>query len=237
MIERRQFQHLGQFSNDWLSARYHFSFADYHHDARMGCGVLRVWNDDAIQPGTGFNPHSHRDMEIVTYIRQGAITHHDSLGNVGRTEAGQVQVMSAGRGITHAEYNRESEITTLFQIWLLPRQRGLPARWETRPFPRQQGKMQLLASGWPEDGDMPQIHADARVWGVTLADGQQIHHELGQSAAYLVPCLGTLLVNDTTLQPRDGAVIQDEPVLTLTAQGMVECVMVELPRQAYTTSR
>ena len=129
MLQLRPFARLGTFDNEWLHAHYHFSFADYFDPARMGQGKLRVWNDDTIMPQTGFPPHGHRDMEIVTYVRHGAITHEDSLGNVGRTEAGQVQVMSAGTGIRHAEYNREDQPTTLFQIWILPRAQGLPPRW------------------------------------------------------------------------------------------------------------
>ena len=118
MIERRPASELGRFRNDWLNARYHFSFADWHDPARMGWGALRVWNDDEIAPKTGFPPHGHADMEIITYVRAGAITHQDSLGNSGRTVAGDVQVMSAGSGIRHAEYNLEPETTKIFQIWI-----------------------------------------------------------------------------------------------------------------------
>ena len=103
MIEIRRFSDLGTFQNEWLKAHYHFSFSHYYDPARMGHGKLRVWNDDTIQPQTGFPPHGHRDMEIITYVRQGAITHQDSMGNKGRTEAGDVQVMSAGNGIQHSE--------------------------------------------------------------------------------------------------------------------------------------
>lgn len=228
MIELRPFNHLGQFSNDWLTARYHFSFAEYHHDARMGWGPLRVWNDDQIQPNTGFNPHSHRDMEIITYVRQGAITHHDSLGNVGRTQAGQVQVMSAGTGITHAEYNREAEICQLFQIWILPRQRGLTPRWETRPFPRQHGIMQILASGYDQDGDVPKINQDARIWGGSLDAGDHLTHRLDGRAAYVVSARGVLSLNNHVLAERDGAALRDEVSLHLQAQTAADLVLVEL---------
>jgi redox-sensitive bicupin YhaK (pirin superfamily) len=114
MIQLRPFDSLGAFRNEWLNAHHHFSFGGYHDEQRMGLGRLRVWNDDEVAPGTGFDPHPHRDMEIVTYIREGAITHRDNLGNEGRTEAGDVQVMHAGTGITHAEYNREEIPTRLF---------------------------------------------------------------------------------------------------------------------------
>ena len=132
MIDLRPLASLGQFEIDWLSARHHFSFGHYMDPARMGVGHLRVWNDDTIAPGGGFERHGHRDMEIITYVRRGAITHRDHLGNEGRTEAGDVQVMSAGKGILHEEHNRESEPTEIFQIWIEPNQRGVAPRWEAR---------------------------------------------------------------------------------------------------------
>jgi len=128
MIERRPFESLGGANHGWLNAKHHFSFADYHDPERMGWGSLRVWNDDTIAPNTGFPPHPHADMEIITYVREGAITHQDSLGNKGRTVAGDVQVMSAGTGIRHSEYNLEPDTTRIFQIWI----RGISGR--TRPF-------------------------------------------------------------------------------------------------------
>ena len=135
MIELRPFASLGGADHGWLKARHHFSFADYRDPERMRWGSVRVWNDDEIAPQSGFPPHPHHDMEIVTYVRTGAISHRDSLGNSGRTEAGQVQVMSAGSGITHAEYNLEDEATDLFQIWILPSEIGGTPRWDMRPFP------------------------------------------------------------------------------------------------------
>ena len=119
MIDIRKFASLGHADHGWLDARHHFSFADYHDPGRMGWGAIRVWNDDEIAAKSGFPPHPHRDMEIITYVRTGAITHQDSMGNKGRTGAGDVQVMSAGTGVRHAEYNLEDEATTLFQIWVL----------------------------------------------------------------------------------------------------------------------
>ena len=124
MIELRPFSSLGGANHGWLDAKHHFSFANYYDPARTSWGNLRVWNDDTIAPQTGFPPHPHRDMEIITYVREGAITHQDNLGNAGRTEAGDVQVMSAGTGIAHAEYNLEPETTTWFQIWIEPRSGG-----------------------------------------------------------------------------------------------------------------
>jgi redox-sensitive bicupin YhaK (pirin superfamily) len=147
MIDIRPFNSLGAFRNDWLNARHHFSFSGYHDPKRMGVGALRVWNDDEIAPGTGFGAHPHQNMEIITFVRQGAITHKDSLGNVGATRAGDVQVMHAGTGITHAELNQETEATRLFQIWIIPDQTGVKPGWEAREFPRNAGAgLQILAS-------------------------------------------------------------------------------------------
>ncbi|WP_374448580.1 pirin family protein, partial [Stella sp.] len=173
MIERRPFASLGRFRNEWLNARHHFSFGEYYDPARMNVGALRVWNDDEIQPGTGFPPHPHRDMEIITYVRSGAITHEDSLGNRGRTEAGDVQVMSAGTGIRHAEYNVEEVPTTLFQIWIVPDRRGVQPRWDAKPFPKgdRAGRWVTLASGRTGDEDALRIYQDAAVLGATVLAG------------------------------------------------------------------
>lgn len=227
MLDPRPFARLGTFRNDWLNAHYHFSFADYHDPARMGVGALRVWNDDTIAPHGGFAPHGHRDMEIITYIREGAITHEDSLGNIGRTEAGQVQVMSAGTGIRHAESNREDTPTTLFQIWILPRAQGLPPRWETRPFPRGHGRLEVLASGFPGD-DALVIHQDARVLGARLDKGDRVVHPLGSHSAYVVAARGSVAVNGVILGPRDGIAAEGEAELDITADEDSEIVMVEL---------
>lgn len=227
MLELRPFARLGTFENDWLNAHYHFSFADYFDPARMGVGKLRVWNDDTIAPHTGFPPHGHRDMEIITYVREGAITHEDSLGNLGRTEAGQVQVMSAGSGIRHAEYNREDQPTTLFQIWIMPNAQGLPPRWETKPFPRAHGKLEILASGMQGDNAL-KIHQNARVLGGTLDRGDRVVHPLGHHAAYVVAAKGVLMVNGMRLNPRDGLVATDEGELAIEAGEDAEVVIVEL---------
>src|SRR3954454_11865773 len=136
MIDIRPFASLGHADHGWLNARHHFSFADYHDPRRMSWGAIRVWNDDEIAARSGFPPHPHADMEIITYVRTGAITHQDSLGNQGRTGAGDVQVMSAGSGTRHAEFNVEPHATTLFQIWIEPKSRGGAPSWGAKPFPR-----------------------------------------------------------------------------------------------------
>tara|TARA_B100000965_G_scaffold163907_1_gene136471 strand:- start:81 stop:785 length:705 start_codon:yes stop_codon:yes gene_type:complete len=225
---------LGRFSNDWLNARYHFSFAGYYDPARTGLGPLLVWNDDTIEPGRGFDPHGHRDMEIITYVRRGAITHADNLGNQGRTEAGDVQVMSAGTGILHAEYNKEDDPTTLFQIWIEPNQTGIEPRWDARKFPKEtrDGRLEILASGRPEDRDSDAltIHQDAAVLGATLTAGEEIAHRLGAGrSAYIVPARGTLEINGRPAPERSGTAVTDVDDITIRAMTEAEVVVVDVP--------
>ncbi len=233
MIDVRRFSSLGRFHNDWLNARHHFSFGSYHDPARQGFGRLVVWNDDEIAAGTGFDPHPHRDMEIVTYIRAGAITHRDSLGNEGRTEAGDVQVMHAGTGIVHAEYNRESEATRLFQIWIMPDRPGAAPGWSTRPFPgRTVGSLTVLASGRAGDAgaDALPLNADAALLAGRLDKGDSITIALAPGrGAYLVPAIGSVSVNGTKLATRDGAAISGESALVITADEASELVLVDVP--------
>lgn len=234
MIQVQPFAQLGRFQNDWLDARYHFSFGEYRDRTRMGIGGLRVWNDDAIAPGAGFDPHPHRDMEIVTYVREGAITHRDSLGNEGRTEAGDIQVMHAGSGIVHSEYNNEAIPTRLFQIWIIPSERGVAPGWGTRKFPRvgaegAGGGLVALADGRAQaDGSALKLHADAAVLAANLAPGQSVTHRLAPGRiAYLVPSTGAVTANGVPIATRDGATITDEPTLTITATEAAEIVLVD----------
>ena len=233
MIDVRPFNSLGGADHGWLKARHHFSFDSYRDPKRQQWGALRVWNDDEIAPQTGFDPHPHRDMEIITYVRQGAITHQDSLGNTGRTGAGDVQVMSAGSGIVHGEFNKEDETTTLFQIWIQTDQRDAPPRWGAKQFPKDQRQagFEVLASGRPGDaetGALP-LYADAAVLATTLKAGQILTQKLGAGrAAYLVPATGTITVNGVVLATRDGAAIRDEAVLEIIAQADAELVLVEV---------
>jgi redox-sensitive bicupin YhaK (pirin superfamily) len=230
MIQVRPFATLGRFRNDWLNARHHFSFGHYHDPRRMGFGRLRVWNDDEIAAGAGFDPHPHREMEIVTYLREGAITHRDNLGNEGRTVAGDVQVMHAGTGIVHAEYNREPAPTRLFQIWIEPDRRGAAPGWQTRQFPRESG-IAVLASGRVQDADtgaLP-LHADAAVLAGTLRAGETATVRIGAGRrAYLVPATGAVTVNGTQAGARDGVAISDESEVTIVANEDAEIVMVDV---------
>ncbi|HEY1613908.1 MAG TPA: pirin family protein [Rhizomicrobium sp.] len=230
MIERRPFRDLGGANHGWLNAKHHFSFADYHNPDRMHWGALRVWNDDEIAAQTGFPPHPHANMEIITYIREGAITHRDSLGNEGRTGAGDVQVMSAGSGVRHAEYNLESGPTTLFQIWILPTRAGGEPSWGTRPFPKadRSGRFVALASGSANDNEALPIRADARVLGATLKAGETASYEMAEGRhAYLVPAKGVVEINGVRIEARDGAAIKDEAMLEIRALEDSELVMVD----------
>ena len=230
MIERRPFDKLGGADHGWLRARHHFSFASYYDPARMSHGALRVWNDDEIAPNTGFPPHPHADMEIITYVRQGAITHEDSLGNKGRTEAGDVQVMSAGTGIRHSEYNLEPVKTTLFQIWIEPDRTGGKPSWGAKPFPKgdRTGRFVTLASGFEGDTEALPIRASARVLGATLRKGERAEYPLGKGRnAYLVPAIGAVEIDGVRLNARDGAAIRDQETVTVTALEDSEIVLVD----------
>jgi len=230
MIELRPYKDLGGANHGWLATRHHFSFAGYRDPERMHWGKLRVWNDDLIAPGTGFDPHPHQDMEIITYVREGAITHQDSLGNTGRTAAGDVQVMSAGTGIRHAEYNRENDPTRLFQIWIIPDARGGQPRWDARPFPKgdRAGRFVTLASGVAGDEEALPIRASARVLGATLKAGQQAEYRLSAGRrAYLVPAAGKIEVNGIEASAGDGLAVADESVLRVTASEDSELVLVD----------
>lgn len=232
MIDIRPFDSLGRLDIDWLAARHHFSFGHYRDPQRMGLGALRVWNDDTIQPGTGFDPHPHRDMEIITYVRSGAITHRDRLGNEGRTEAGDVQVMSAGTGIVHAEYNLEDEPTRIFQIWILPSGDGFEPRWEARRFPKDDraGELVVLASGRDGDDGALRINQDAAVFGATFRAGQGVTHRLGNGRnAYLVAATGSITVNGLPAKARDGVAVSDEDGIEVRAVEDAEIVLVDVP--------
>jgi redox-sensitive bicupin YhaK (pirin superfamily) len=230
MIDVRPFSSLGGADHGWLKAKHHFSFAGYHDPARMGWGALRVWNDDQIAAGQGFPPHPHADMEIITYVRKGAITHQDSLGNRGRTLAGDVQVMSAGTGVRHAEYNLEDEETTLFQIWIEPDGRGGAPSWGAKPFPKEgrSGRFTALASGFPEDADALPIRARARVLGASLKAGERAAYDLGaERRGYIVSASGSVTVNGLRLLARDGAAVRDEARLEVEALEDAELVLVD----------
>lgn len=230
MIELRPFATLGAANHGWLDAHHHFSFAGYYDHDRTHWGNLRVWNDDSIAPKTGFPAHPHSDMEIITYVRKGAISHRDSLGNSGRTEAGDVQVMSAGSGIQHSEFNLEDEATDLFQIWILPDERGGAPSWGTQPFPRgdRAGRFVVLASGKEGDEGALPIRTDARVLGATVKAGDSISYPLTPDRhVYLVPATGKVRIDDVEVNARDGAAITGVDSINLTAIEDSEIVLVD----------
>lgn len=224
---------LGGFKNDWLNSRFHFSFADYHDAARMNFGPLRVINDDLIKAGSGFDLHPHRDMEIITYVRTGAVHHRDTLGHKGQTGAGDVQVMSAGTGIAHAEHADPSEDTTLFQIWIQPRRRGVQPRWEQAAFPKAPvtGALKLLVSG--REGEAVNgvlaIHQDAALYGGRMTQGTALAHDVrGPTGAYVVISAGEVEVNGTRLKMGDGAEVTAEETLQIRSLTDAELLLIEV---------
>ena len=230
MIEHRPVSELGGGDLGWLKALHHFHISGHGNPAHQPLGNLYVWNDDDIAPGTGFPLHAHRDVEIITYVREGYVSHLDSLGNEGLTEAGDVQVMSAGTGIQHAEVGAPDQRTKIFQIWLHPRTRGGQPKWGTKPFPKDDraGRLVVLASGFADDVDGLAINADARVLGATLTGGQSISYDIAAGRkAYVVATSGRIKVNDVVLEARDGAAVRDERSLRIEALADTEIVLVD----------
>jgi len=213
----------------WLKAKHHFAVTPGGNPANRPLGALVVWNDDEIAPGTGFGLHGHADMEIISYVREGTVTHRDSIGNIGHTAAGDVQVISAGTGIRHSEQNLGAEPLQLFQIWLRPRASGGEPQWGTRRFPKvdRANQFVVLASGLPGDSDALPIRADARVLGAMLLAGARLEYELGGLRhAYVAPARGVVAVNGHRLAVGDGIAAIDEPRLTILAQEDTELILV-----------
>ena len=232
MIDMRPYRTLGGGHHGWLKTRHHFSFADYEEEERHGWGALSVWNDNEIAPGAGFPAHPHSNIDIITYVRQGAIMHDDSLGNRARMEAGSVQVLSAGSGIRHSEYNKDDETAHLFQIWIKPEQSGGAPAWSDRRFPKtdRAGQFIVLASGFQQDLDAAPLRSGARVLGLALTAGQRVEYRPDpRRHLYLVPACGTVLVNGLRAAERDGIAIADEDSLVLEALDDCDLVMVDAP--------
>ena len=231
MIEHRPLGQMDGADLGWLRAKYHFQVRPQGNARHKPLGDLYVWNDDDIAPGAaGFGMHGHRDVEIVTYVREGHVSHRDSLGNEGVILAGDVQVMSAGSGIRHDGLPSPVERTKVYQIWLHPRTTGGEPRWGTKPFPKSEraGRFSVLASGFAEDVDALAIRTDARLLGSTLTHGQQLSHRLADGVgAYLVTTSGRVSVNDVTLDPQDGAAITDIADLRIVTHDDTEVLLVE----------
>jgi hypothetical protein len=215
----------------WLSTYWHFSFSDYYDPGNMNWGTLRVFNDDVIHGGGGFGMHPHRDMEIITYVAEGELEHQDHLGNRGVIHPGEVQVMSAGKGIVHAEYNASPDKDVhLMQLWVLPRHKNTPPRWEQKQFTPQQrqGKLLPVVSAGDQSGTLA-IDQDATIYVSALKAGQQVRHQIRQKHAYLFVIDGAVSVNDAQLSKGDQARIADEKVLDVRASKDAELILLDLP--------
>ena len=228
MIKVKKYQSLGGADYGWLKARHHFSFGNYYDPERVSFGKLRVVNDDIVQPGTGFETHPHRHMEIITYVRRGAITHRDSQGNEGRTEAGDVQVMSAGTGIFHSEHNYEDTETVLYQIWLEPNSKAIQPRWDQRQFPKDpvSTELNVLASGDKSGGLL--INQNATIYGGKLHANTAIDHPV-QQQAYLLVSAGSVDIDGHSLEAGDGCEITDTQQLSITALTDAEVLVIDVP--------
>lgn len=230
MLQLRRFETLSGGDHHWLKTRHHFAVDPNGDPAHRPLGSLIVWNDDEVAPRTGFPMHPHRDMEIITYVREGLVRHQDTTGAQGVITAGNVQAFSAGTGIRHAEYNPGDAPLKIFQIWLRPRHRGNTPHWANKTFPKldRAGQLVPLASGFPGDQDAVPINADARVLGATLKPGQRIDYLLSPNRyAYLVPARGSLEVNGLFVRPRDGVAISEETVISIEAKDQAEIVLVD----------
>ena len=233
MISIFPYAELGNHNYGWLDARYHFNFADYYNPEKSGYPPLIVWNDDRIQPGTGFPMHSHRDMEIITYIRQGAITHEDSLGNKGVTKAGEIQIMSAGTGITHSEYNHEDIETLLFQIWIHPNENNIQPRWENVAINSfHEPGIHILASGEKEleNSNIIKLFQDATLYLINGEQEKDLDFELKNGRQmYLVVAKGAVMINKNIVKSSDGVFINNENKLDFNFQEDSELLFFDLP--------
>ncbi|GIU07620.1 MULTISPECIES: pirin-like bicupin family protein [unclassified Shewanella] len=240
MLKHYPYNSLGQANHGWLKAKHHFSFAHYYNPARTGFGKLLVVNDDWVEAGMGFPPHPHRNMEIISFIRSGAITHQDSSGNKGITAAGEVQVMSAGSGIVHSEYNRSKDPLTLYQIWIETNKQNVKPRWESQKFPtQQQESLTLLVSGYNEDKSKREtkplfINQEARIYGGRLALGAMIEHHIHHQA-YILASSGMfdiLELSDgnmekTSMNKGDGAEVTQAKSIFINATTDCEIIIID----------
>lgn len=221
---------------DWLTSYHHFSFADYYNPEKMNYGPLRVFNDDTVQPGTGFDFHRHQDMEIITYLIEGELEHKDNQGNRGVIYPGEVQRMTAGSGIMHSEFNHSKEKPLrLLQMWVFANKRGLKPSWEQKKFTKEERVNKLVPVVTPEDtGDKNtlHIHQDATFYLSTLTSGGGVSHRLdGRRKAYLFVIDGAIRLNDNPMQTQDAALIEGEDNLVIRAERPSELILIELPEK------
>ena len=231
MITLRPSAERGHANHGWLDTYHTFSFDTYHDPEHMGFRSLRVINEDQVAGGKGFPTHGHRDMEIVTYVLEGALQHQDSMGNGGVIRPGEVQRMSAGTGVTHSEFNPSPEAGVHFlQIWLLPRERGLPPGYEQKRFPQEErrGRLRLVAAGDGRDGAVT-IHQDADVWTALLEPGESVRHALVPGRyAWLHVAQGAVSLNGSTLGAGDGAAVSDEAALEIAGATDAEVMLCDM---------
>ncbi|HEU5319545.1 MAG TPA: pirin family protein [Methylomirabilota bacterium] len=232
MIAVRKAGERGHADHGWLDTWHTFSFADYHDPRHMGFRVLRVINEDRVRPASGFPTHGHRDMEIVSYVLEGALEHRDSLGTGSVIRPGEVQRMSAGRGVRHSEYNPSpAEPVHFYQIWIEPAATGFPPSYEQKAFTdaERHGRLRLVASPDGGDGSVT-IHQDARLYAALLDPGQAVAHALAPGRhAWVQVARGSVTVNGHALATSDGAALSAEPTVTLAATQPAEVLLFDLP--------
>jgi len=231
MITIRQAGERGHFDHGWLDTYHTFSFADYHDPAHMGFRSLRVINEDRVQPGRGFPTHAHNDMEIVTYILEGALEHKDSMGNGSVIRPGDVQRMSAGTGVRHSEYNHsKSDLVHFLQIWILPERRGLAPGYEQKAFTESEtrNRLRLIASPDGRDGSVT-VHQDAQLYLTRLDAGAEVLHRVPpQHYAWVQVARGAVVVNGESLAAGAGAAATDETALSIRAESAAEILVFDL---------
>jgi quercetin 2,3-dioxygenase len=222
MIQIRRAGERGHFDHGWLDTFHTFSFGDYHDPRFMGFRALRVINEDRVTPGQGFGKHHHRDMEIVTWVLEGALAHEDSLGSSGMIRPGDVQRMSAGTGVTHSEFNgSRTEPVHFLQIWIVPEMPGAPPEYQQKTFPAEtrRGKLRRIGSRGGRDGSVT-IHQDVDVWASLLEEGEEVRHVLAPGrSAWVQVARGELELNENRLAQGDGAGVTGEPALSISGRG------------------
>jgi quercetin 2,3-dioxygenase len=231
MIQVRRADERGHAQHGWLESYHTFSFADYYDARSMGFRALRVINEDRVQPGQGFGTHAHRDMEIITYVLDGALEHKDSLGTGSVIRPGEVQRMSAGTGVTHSEYNHSRrELVHFLQIWILPEAQGLRPSYEQRAFPESErtDRLRLVASRDARDGSV-KVHQDVELYGAILSPRAAFEYAFRRGRhGWLQIAHGRVSVNEQTLSAGDGAAFSDEPAVKVVARERAEVLLFDL---------
>ncbi len=231
MITVRKSSDRGHANHGWLDTYHTFSFANYYDPDYMGFRSLRVINEDRVQPGAGFGTHPHHDMEIITYVLEGALEHKDSMGNGSVMRPGDVQRMSAGTGVTHSEYNHSAEESVhLLQIWIMPNRRGVEPGYEQKSYSREErtNTLRLIASPDGRDGSVA-IHQDAELYGTVLEKGQSVSHNLASERyGWVQVARGKVSINGTELEQGDGAAISGEEHLEIVGNEMAEVLLFDL---------